>query len=122
MRSREGGGADAQGPLGHVSVGSLTRGVTRLSEADNRPDFCQDFSLTKEQVAKYMAAARQVTAIDFHGNHMWLPCFVAADIRVGEQPAKLTISASFTARIVYPDSKEHFLVCEDECQRALDFK
>lgn len=107
-------------PTDGLKVANITQAVERDGPGDHRPDFCQDFSLTAEQVGAFLANSREVDAIQFH-DEMWLPCLVVAGVRQGGLALKATISASFVAWLSYPDGRQRWLVCDKSCQVALKY-
>lgn len=107
-------------PSDGPKVANITQVVERDGPGDNRPDFCQDFHLTAEQIDAFLVNAREVDAIKFH-DEMWLPCLVVADVRQGGLDFKATISASFVARLSYPGDHQRWLVCDKACQQTLKY-
>lgn len=94
-----GGGHDQ--PSDELAVANITQAVERDGPGDRRPDFCQDFRLTVEQIDVFLTNASEVDAIQIHEG-MWLPCLVVADVDQGGLTFKATIAASFVAWLSYP--------------------
>jgi hypothetical protein len=107
-------------PSADLQVANIAQAVERRAPDDKRPDFCQDFNLTSAQIRAFLANAREVDATQFH-DEPWLPCLVLADVGQSSREYKATISASFVARLSYPDGSQRWLVCDKACQATLGY-
>lgn len=85
-----------------------------LEGSDDMRALCQQFTLTKKQVADYYRTSRSVTEREAHADHPILPCYSTGTIVIDQEEFSWIIRAGGVGNFV-GKTKQSVRVCDEEC-------